>query len=73
MQTVQGAPATKVLRCQRVCSEWHVTDDGFRAGETGNVDGNLAEDVAVRVELLDAAVAAAGDVDVVVGVDAYRW
>src|SRR6266403_1064157 len=51
-----------------------VADCGAGGGGNGNVNGDLAEEFSVGVEDLDAAVAAVGDVDIVlrVGGDAVR-
>src|SRR2546425_10383665 len=46
-----------------------VADGGASVGRGGNIDGDLAEELSIGVEDLDAPVAAVGDVDVVARVD----
>src|SRR5882762_8168122 len=44
-------------------------DGGASVGGSGNIDGDLAEEFSIGVEYLDAAIAAIGDVDIVLCVD----
>src|SRR5437764_5082884 len=47
---------------------WFVADGGASIGGSGHIDRKLAKKFSGRIENLDAAVAAVGDIDVVVGV-----
>jgi hypothetical protein len=47
-----------------------IADGGTRVGADGEIDRDLAEEFSIGVEDLDAAIAAVGDVDIVVRVDA---
>src|SRR6266566_1295108 len=51
------------------CRRGFVADGGASVGRSGNIDGDLAEELSIGVEDLDAPVAADGDVDVVARVD----
>jgi hypothetical protein len=52
------------------CLRGAIADGGTRVGADGEVDRDLAQEFSVGVEDLNAAIAAVGDVDVVVRVDA---